>query len=254
MNEKRTRIEVSLQLHQTLKNLYADLKSKGEKGLTLIKVLDDLCKAGLAYQNIPKENLPPDSHEQMNINTSINHQQDAILVSITEMKSLHEAFREREADILQREMQLLKREEIVNSRLNKDIELKPTADKNIMEDIFAVDRQSALEKKINDMDQIIRDLKKENNKLLNELHSMISKIEINTRKDVLMDEILPILTPVIIGFKHFQDENDKKQNSDPKIVELLKLFVQLNSFQQSKLINDLKKEVQKPKFKFKKPE
>lgn len=254
MKEKGTRIEVSPELHKTLKDLYDDLKAQGAKDLTLKKVLDDLCQAGLAYQNLPKEDLTSDSEELTGIKKPSNPHQHFIVESKRELKSMTEAVYEKESRLLKREMQLTKREEIIIDRFNKYFELKEQLDEDNVKNLLFVNGQIALKDKIKAKDKEIRDLTKENKQLLDELFASIEKIEKNTRKDVLMDEILPILTAAILGFKYFQDENDKKQNSNPKVVELLKLFVQLNPIQQAKFISDLKKEVQKSNIRFKKPE
>jgi len=51
MAEKGTRVQITPELHTKIKEHYSQLRSKGVKGISLVKLIEELCIAGLEYQH-----------------------------------------------------------------------------------------------------------------------------------------------------------------------------------------------------------
>ena len=91
METKGTRIEISPDLHELIKNVYNDLKSRGAKNLTLKKVLEDLCNSGLEYQKLAQQGLAGGPHNEIAIKQPSVYPQAHVLESKDELVYLQRA-------------------------------------------------------------------------------------------------------------------------------------------------------------------
>lgn len=249
MNEKGTRIEISPELHEMIKTVYNERKSNGDKEVTQKKILEELCKAGLE-KTIPEANhsgkteqAPPFS----GIPPMFLQSGSYVLESKPKLKKMQEALYEKEEQLLKREKQLSEREVIVN---DKFITYLTEKEKNLGRENSSGDSYNDLMKfmdsRLNEKDEHAQELNEMIRKLKEELRDrddkmleLLEKVERNTRHDMFKDEILPVLTPILLGLKLIQDSNAKNDIEKQNFVDIISNVLNLTPTQKTKIINEI---------------
>lgn len=256
MNDEGTRIEISPELHETIKAVIKERKSNGDMGVTQKKILEELCQAGLVKSDTRDDSSGNAAHNPTFSGITPMFLQGGSYVVETkpQLKKMQEALYEKEGQLLKREKQLTEREVIIN---DKFITYFNEKEKSLGQEKSSrdgdIDLMKFLESRLNEKDDHILELNDMIRKLEEDLGSrddkilhLLEKVERNTRKDTFFDEILPILTPALLGLKIFQDNEEKNKTENQNVVDLLKNFTRLSSFKQKKYLNDIKNEANTP--------
>ncbi len=223
MENLGTRVEITADLHSLLQNKLDHLKSNGTKGITLKKLVEQLCTAGLAYQeDVNKQGERRIHTDGLGIHHPINTTPyNYIIESQSKLKSMVEAIRIKEDRLIEKERQLDLRDKRINDKLiealnikevNLDLQKKNIHSKGLSND-YKDKRLEEMEKVVKEFKEENRSLKQEKREILREMSRKLDIIERNTEPDTFKDTILPLATPAFVLYSLFQ--NNKKEDSDP---------------------------------------
>jgi hypothetical protein len=241
MAENGTRVQISRELHELVKEQHQVLRSKGMKGISQEKILEELCKAGLEYQKQKSQYSGTGELQGTGILHPISSPREYIINSKSELKAMEEAILAREQRLLRREWHLDKRETIINDRYEKTFDEK----ENLLElkkKVYEDTAKGMHEKqKIKDQENSISKLEKDNKELRREIINLLNKIDRKTEKDPFFDYTLPFLAPVMMGFSLFKDNERDKANSklDPTIQKIIEMYKKGTKEEREKLGKDL---------------
>jgi hypothetical protein len=241
MAENGTRVQISRELHELLKNQYQVLRSQGKKGISQEKVLEDLCKAGLEYQKQKSPYGGTSELEGTGILHPISSPREYIINSKSELKAMEEAILAREKRMLQWERHIDDRENSINERYQTTLAEK----ENLLElkkKVYEDTARGIYEKqKINDQESAISELKKENKELRREIINLLNKIDRKTEKDPFFDYTLPFIAPAMMGFSIFKDMKRDEATSklDPTLQKIIEMYGKGTQEEREKLGKDV---------------
>ncbi len=265
MGKQGTRVEITADLHTLLENKLDYLKSKGgATSITLKKLVEQLCRAGLAYQEeANKPGVGKHQTDRLGIHYPPNAEpKEYIFESRRELISMRDEIRKRELSLRALESHLDRREEKVNEKLYKAIGIR---EENIRQqeegtgrrgspDESKGDRTEELKRSIKELEDKNRSLKEDNISLkeensifskekretLGEINSKLNIIQSNTRQDVFTDTILPLATPILVAYLHFQKNKGKDGGEDinPLAQKLNDIFSHLDE-KDKKAVDDI---------------
>jgi len=152
-----------------LKELVEDQKSKGRSNISLIKVLDELCHAGLEYEKLSTEKKKELYAGQPAENLPDTDRPIYVMESKAELKALKTALYEKEDRILKREKQLAEREERI-------INLNFTYLEEREKDNGGVAKVMAMEHEISFLKGQVKDLKAEKTRLEKNADKLLEEI------------------------------------------------------------------------------
>jgi hypothetical protein len=239
MAEDGNRVKISPQLDETLNEILDKRKNLGKKDLTKVKLLDEVCNAGLNYLNEKPENKPMGSVPPPAIpDQPVRHRETGyVLETKSKLKQMQEAIYEKEDRLEKREQQLLDREKNLNDRFIQFFEEKdaPTKSAEItkywteyLRKQFEINAER-FQKLYGD----IADLKKIISQKDREILNLLNQIKENTKSNLIRDYILPILAPGMVSLKWMIEENDKNNPRQSEINLLLAMFSILSRPQQA---------------------
>jgi hypothetical protein len=241
MVEKGTRVQISPELHEMIKEQYQILKSKGVKGISQLKVLEELCKAGLEYQKQKTQSGSGGVSEAFGILHPQSSRQEYLINSKSELKVMEQAILKREQRLLQRESHLDQREKFINEKYLTVLEQKEiTIELN--KDAYKSDTQSRIDnEKIKNRENTIDELKKERRELWKEIIILLKKIDKKTEKDPFFDYTLPFIAPAMMGFSLFKDNerDEAKSKLDPTLQKIIEMYSKGTKEEREKLGKDL---------------
>jgi hypothetical protein len=240
MAENGTRVQISSELHEMIKEQYQILKSKGIKGISQLKVLEEICKAGLEYQKQKSQTGGGGISDGMGIlhpQASVN---EYIINSKSELKAMEEAILKREKRMLNRESHLDERERFINEKYYATLQEKEF---NIAlnKDAYKYSSQSNFDKeRIRDREKTIDDLKKENKELRSEILNLLKKIDKKIEKDPFFDYTLPFIAPALMGISLYKDRerDEAKAKLDPNLQKIIDLLGKGSKEERDKLGKD----------------
>jgi len=220
MSENKTRTSITRELHKLVKDQYEELKLKGGKGITLEKVLEDLCTAGLEFQEQANQGLSGFTISDTGIKQPQKRASEYVIETKSELKAMQEAINVKEKKLIRRETHIDRREEIIRSRY----ELFFNDKDKLLADRMRVDRNFGVDEKLKIQDETIRDLKAENTKKDKEILILLKRINKNTDKG-LLEQLVPVIAAVLSGATLYKTSNaQNNQSLDKSQQELLDLI------------------------------
>jgi hypothetical protein len=245
MAEDGNRVKISPQLDETLNEILNKRKNLGENDLTKVKLLDEVCNAGLNQLNKQSENtqtglMPPETPDQ-----PIRHRETGfVLETKSKLKQMQEAIYEKEDRLEKREQQLLEREKNLNERFIQFFEEKdaPTQSAEITKYWTEyLGRQFEInDEKFQKLYGDISDLKKNIYQKDREILNLLNQVKENTKSNLIRDYILPILAPGMVSLKWMNEENDKNNPQQSEIYLVLAMFSKLSRVQQAVFLGKAK--------------
>lgn len=226
MKDKNTRVEISAELRESLNDYIEEQKANGVKGLTRIKVIDQLCKAGLAFQKQPELGgmIVPGS---MGIKQPARlYPNEYFTETKSELKAMQEALYQKEKRLIKKEQSLLEKEEAINRKHYNAIKYYEDILKKQPDPTKSFIHQMKNDQKF---EEIKRGIEQGNDKIRDEIKSMnrdilrrLREIKSNTQEDVFYDKILPGLTALGVSVNAFQQfRKDKDFKLDTVIKDLI---------------------------------
>lgn len=249
MKETGTRIEITAELNQLLNDQISEFKSNGNKEINKKILVEQLCKAGLAYQ---KQEIQEGSAKGISGNTgvlypSLQRSNEVILESKGELEALREAIKLKESEILLREKHLDSREKLINEKyefiLKDKEEMYDIKYKHIEDSVM----NKANEKRIEDLEKENSNLRSDNHQLQRDIKFQLKNIERNTESDTLKDDILPLVTTGMLGFLIYLHMTNKKTGAkiNPVIKQYFETLSGLPEAERVKMIKEVIKVIKK---------
>lgn len=225
MESKKTRVEISPELNELLNEYIDEQKDKGSKSLSKIKVLEQLCKAGLAFQNQSdldglKANVVGDAGVKQPVPLYPN---EYIPETKSELKAMQEALYQKEHRLIEKEQFLLKKESILNKKHFDAISyyensLNKKSDDSIKSALDKMKYDSIMDKIHNGNEKLRDEIKNMNRDLM----KILREIKRNTQENKFYDKVLPILTTIGVGVNTFQQlTKDKNFKLDTVLNDLI---------------------------------
>lgn len=246
-SENGIRIVISTELNEKLLNLEKELKAKGYKGITRKKLFTDLCMSGLEFQKLSGQEIGGFASTKTGVKNPVGPKTPYVIETEMELSDWQNALSQKENRLMNRELNINVREEFINCKvsqyyLDKDDLID---EKEQLQQKPGIEKQ--LHEKIKTQGETIAELKNENKKLNSEIISLLKRIDKNTKKDVIKDELLPLATTILAGIAVYQ--NYKAQNKpldNQNFPELMENFTNLLRKEQPELVNDNKNSTKKP--------
>lgn len=211
MSKDVTRIEISRNLHQTLKNEKQRLREKTGKNITLQRLFEKLCEAGLEYGQMTAGET--DSDGKMPGFTRGHH--EYVIEPKSELKAMQEALYEKEKRLTDIDTMLMAKQDTILSWYSDYFKKMEELNQTSGQEQASKKQLSSLEQKNKEQKETIEALKAKNSRLEDEVLKLLIKIEGQTQKDTLKDEILPVLNPILLGLiLNGQNTQQKNQNAD----------------------------------------
>ncbi|MDB4303910.1 hypothetical protein N9934_03900 [Desulfosarcina sp.] len=207
MEEKKTRIAISSDLQELLNDYIENQKAKGVKGVTKIKVMEELCTAGLAYQkqselNGVQENTPAGVRQPI-----YPFSAEYIPETKSELKAMQEALYEKEQRLIEKERFLLEKELMLDKKQHASKSNSNNAQKDISREMEAFNDKMKLRDKLDNLKDGNEEIKKDIRSMNRELLRLLREIKRNTESDMFYDKVLPVLTAAGVGANAFKNFN-----------------------------------------------
>ena len=239
-SENITRVEISPELHEDLKNQVNIQKEQGYKNITLRKVLDELCTIGLNYQKLSKERSFANTETQTGLLSPNPSLREFNIEDKSETKLMIEATRTKEIHLHSKEKMILHKENQVFNRWEKAIELKEQA-------LKITENQEGLKSRVFYLQQENKALRHEIEKFQNkqsnfanerfdELSRTLQSIKRNTKPkprqfiDQLKEDILPLINTGLLGslaIDNKKNENKSNPQIDSNFLEILRYYSEI---------------------------
>jgi len=230
MENNGTRLEITQELNQLLNERLKELRSQGVKGMNKKILLEQLCIAGLEYQNNGGHSNSLNG-QQKNIGFETKNELEVLKSSLkekeAELRSLEKYLNNKERKILLNYEGLATEREKLSGQLN-DLLIKNS---NI----------HYKEERLEEKKEEVNELKTENEKLRKDIMKILKNIDSKTNKDLFFDKILPITTPALIGYLIFSQSGIKIWDNQytPIIKNLTNALKMLSKEEQLKMIEEI---------------
>jgi hypothetical protein len=247
MENKETRIAITPELHKLLLNKLEELRAQNIKGVTLKKLVEQLCYAGLEYQNQGSNNQQADS---LGIHRPVSHPpREYIIETKSELKLMQEALIKKEKRLMEKENYLELKSGSIDEKFLKALSTKEDAIRLMDEEQGKNEKNENHkntvkhhERTINDLKEEIDDLKKGRRNTDKEIDRALKQILENTKKDVLTDTILPWATPAVVAYFLNQQKDGKKPDKglSPEIKQFLEMYSKIGKNDQQNFYKEMK--------------
>jgi len=204
MEDKKTRVEISAELRELINDYIEEQKTNGVKGLSQIKVLDQLCRAGLSFQK-QTEIGGVNTSESIGVRQPFpRFPNEYVPEKKSELKAMQKALYEKEHRLIEKEQFLLDKEVAINNKHYKALGYYEKSFNKQPDPVKSFTDQMKLDDKFKNIERSNENIRDDISSMKKELLRTLREIKLNTNKDMMFDKVLPMLTTLGVSFNTFQ--------------------------------------------------